>query len=126
MNHDPWLALDKVGHFIFCLSTTIATYVYLVHKNFPRIHRFLAAILVSGLLGGLKEVGDALGWWPGNASVRDMGADVIGIAVGAVVVIVYEPQLLRLFKQLAKIESQPDTQEMSGIAESENAAATQV
>ena len=34
-------------------------------------------------MAALKEIGDALGWWPGRASARDAAADLLGSAVGA-------------------------------------------
>jgi len=46
--------------------------------------------------GAIKEIGDGLGWWLGNVSLKDMGADAAGVAVALAVFIIYEPQVTSL------------------------------
>ena len=36
-------------------------------------------------------------WWPGNVSLRDMGADAAGVAVALATLTYYDPRLLSYF-----------------------------
>lgn len=40
--------------------------------------------------GALKEAGDLLGWWPGELSLRDLGADAMGVALAAAAAVAWE------------------------------------
>jgi hypothetical protein len=44
------------------------------------------AVAASVFAGIAKEVGDHLGWWPGNVSARDLAADLLGTALAAAAV----------------------------------------
>ena len=39
----------------------------------------------------------SLQWWPGNVSIRDMGADAAGIGVALAILTYYDAQLLSYF-----------------------------
>ena len=49
--------------------------------------------MAAGALAGLlKEAGDVAGWWPGALSARDLGADAVGVALGAAACVAAEAQ----------------------------------
>lgn len=68
-SQDPWIAADKAEHFLAC-SLGQAACAYWIGKGSLRAHRHWIALLITGALGYLKEVGDLLGWWPGTYSYR--------------------------------------------------------
>ena len=83
---DLWLAPDKVQHFVFCAICTATGFFACVHffqrkKCWQWRWRFAAGAFLGLAAGALKEIGDGLHWWPGNVSLRDMGADLVGTAV---------------------------------------------
>ena len=90
---DPWIAPDKLGHFVFCGLCTFAGFALCLYRRDWRSFRFVTGATVGLIFGALKEVGDGLGWWPGNVSLRDMGADLAGIAVALAALVIYEPQI---------------------------------
>jgi hypothetical protein len=103
---DPWIAPDKLGHFLFCGLCTVAGYLLCITKPSHREwrnFRFLAGASLGAFFGALKEIGDGLGWWPGNVSIRDMGADVAGIVVALCLLILYEPQITALLSSTGSI-----------------------
>lgn len=61
MLDDPWIALDKLEHLVFCAFIVVATYVVclrLITSN--RAVSLSAAVLLSLLAAGAKELGDYL------------------------------------------------------------------
>jgi hypothetical protein len=90
---DFWIASDKLGHFVFCGLSTFAGFALCLYRREWRKYRFITGAILGVIFGAIKEIGDGLGWWPGNISVRDMGADAVGIAVALAVLIIYEPQI---------------------------------
>ena len=93
---DPWLAPDKLGHFLFCGLCTFAGFAMCLYRREWRSYRFVTGAMLGVMFGALKEIGDGLGWWPGNVSIRDMGADLAGIVVALAALIIYEPQITSL------------------------------
>lgn len=77
---DPWLAPDKLQHFLFCAAVTAAGYLAARAHERLRRHRLTLGCAAGVAAGVLKEAGDILGWWPGALSVRDLGADAVGVA----------------------------------------------
>jgi len=112
---DEWLGEDKLWHFLWCFALTILFYVVLLalhhwnilqrcccycycdggrsncqqtshtHPNVQWIILFVAGGL-SLMVGGIKELGDALDIWPYicpcHASGKDFLADLIGVLLG--------------------------------------------
>lgn len=78
---DPWLAVDKLQHFLFCAA--VASLAYLAARAHPSTAPWRLAVGAGAafLTGATKEVGDATGLWPGVASLRDGGADAAGAVV---------------------------------------------
>lgn len=78
LSDDPWLALDKAEHLIFC--ALVAACAYLVARTRPALARWrlAAGATASFLAGAAKEAGDAAGLWPGRPSWRDAAADAVG------------------------------------------------
>lgn len=87
---DPWLAMDKLQHFLFCFALAVVGFALASRKRKERsetsnstpVRRLLAGALLAFLGGALKELGDFLGWWPGRPSLRDAAADFAGAAFG--------------------------------------------
>ena len=78
---DPWLAVDKLQHFLFCV--VVAALAYLAARAHPSTAPWRLAVGAGAafVAGAAKEAGDAAGLWPGVASLRDGGADAAGAAV---------------------------------------------
>ena len=79
---DLWLAPDKLGHLLFCAAVTAAAFSAAARSERWASHRLLLAAVAGVTVGVGKEVGDALGLWPGAVSARDLGADAAGVAAG--------------------------------------------
>ena len=94
---DPWLAPDKLYHFLACATISLLIYGLLpwagrcvpgwvgrcVARPRPRLGLSLAAGAVAGLA---KEAGDARNTWPFcpcSASARDLVADGAGVVAAA-------------------------------------------
>lgn len=60
-HEDPWLALDKLQHFIFCAAVTAAGYVAARGAERLRRHRLALGCGAGVAAGLLKEVGDVVG-----------------------------------------------------------------
>ncbi|KAI4329388.1 hypothetical protein L6164_021656 [Bauhinia variegata] len=89
---DPWLAPDKVYHFLFCFSLTIffSTLATLIRYPFLRRHSIGLGSIGSLLAGAAKEAADALGYFrSAGASLKDVVADVIGVLVACLVLTVF-------------------------------------
>lgn len=92
VHSDDWLALDKLEHFVGCGLATAFTW-WLIRRfggPRPRAHALLAAVTVGIAVGIFKEVGDWLGWWPGEVSLKDLAADLAGTLVAAALVLWWE------------------------------------
>lgn len=58
---DPWLALDKLEHLLFCAAVVVAVTVALQFLlSSGRKVSLIAGVLTSLILGALKELGDHL------------------------------------------------------------------
>jgi hypothetical protein len=57
---DPWLALDKLEHFLFCGFFVAAAYAALFRLGCNRTISLSVAVLLSLLAAGGKELGDYL------------------------------------------------------------------
>lgn len=57
---DPWLALDKLEHFLFCASIVVASYAALYRLGCNRSVSLSVAVLLSLVAAGGKELGDYL------------------------------------------------------------------
>ena len=112
---DEWLGKDKLWHFLWCFALTILFYMVLLalhhwnvlqryccdcgggrsnncqqasHRH-PNNVQWIMLFVAGGLglmVGGIKEVGDALDLWPYicpcHASGKDFLADLIGVLLG--------------------------------------------
>lgn len=80
---DAWISKDKADHLIASAFLTGAQY-YLVHRELERAHEQSMAIAISSTLviGLGKEVYDHVSR-KGTPSMKDVVADVLGIAVAA-------------------------------------------
>lgn len=87
---DPWLALDKLQHFLFCFAVTAAGYLAARARERLRRHRLPLGCAAGVVAGILKEVGDVLGLWPGALSIRDLGADAVGVAAALAALVAAE------------------------------------
>ncbi|KAL4424673.1 hypothetical protein ABPG77_004480 [Micractinium sp. CCAP 211/92] len=87
---DPWLAPDKAQHFVFCFACTAVSYLLARRSSSLRRHRLVIGAAVGVAAGLIKEVGDVLQWWPGALSIRDLGADGIGVAAALAVLVAAE------------------------------------
>lgn len=92
---DPWLAPDKLQHFLFCAAVTAAGYLAARAHERLRRHRLTLGCAAGVAAGVLKEVGDVLGWWPGALSVRDLGADAVGVAAALAALVAAEARRSR-------------------------------
>jgi hypothetical protein len=80
---DPWFALDKAQHVAFAAAVVLAAHALLRRRGLGPWAALAIAVAASVFAGFAKEVGDHLGWWPGNVSLRDLGADILGTALAA-------------------------------------------
>lgn len=79
---DPWLAPDKLYHFLLCFTLTILLASLALHTRYPfiRRHSILIGSVLSLFAGAAKEVADELGFFKSaGASTRDAIADLIGV-----------------------------------------------
>ncbi|XP_039046831.1 uncharacterized protein LOC120187102 [Hibiscus syriacus] len=83
---DPWLAPDKLYHFLFCFFLTLFFSVIASLSRYPflRNHSIRFGSILSLLAGAAKEAADHLGIFPSaGASARDAVADLLGALVAA-------------------------------------------
>jgi hypothetical protein len=57
---DPWFALDKLEHFLFCAVIVGASYAGLFRLGCNRTVSLSVAVLLSIVAAGGKELGDYL------------------------------------------------------------------
>jgi VanZ family protein len=101
---DPWLAVDKLEHVLFCAFVSGGAYVAALYLRKRRWRIIFGAF--AGLCAGLlKELGDELGFWPGRASLRDFGADLMGIALGLWAMAATEPHLHKRGDKAGDVDS---------------------
>ena len=86
-NHDPWFAYDKVLHFGVSFSLVLSTqYVLENTLDIDRETAIPAGVVVSAVNGVVKEYWDKkMGSF---ISRRDLIADITGILVGVLIIIV--------------------------------------
>ncbi|EXB50406.1 hypothetical protein L484_013498 [Morus notabilis] len=85
-NEDPWLALDKLYHILFCFSLTLvsSTLANLTGNPFLRRYSISLGSIASLLAGAAKEAVDELGFFrSAGASGKDAVADVLGVLLAA-------------------------------------------
>lgn len=85
-DHDPWVAPDKLYHFLFCFSLTLffSTLSSLSRYPFLRIHSIWIGSVLSLFAGAAKETADQFGFFQSaGASSRDVVADLVGTLVAA-------------------------------------------
>ncbi|XWS16528.1 hypothetical protein CRYUN_Cryun34aG0096400 [Craigia yunnanensis] len=83
---DPWLAPDKLYHFLFCFFLTIlfSTLASLSRYPFLRNRSIRVGSIISLVVGASKEAADQLGFFPSaGASARDAVADLLGVLIAA-------------------------------------------
>ncbi|KAL4420406.1 hypothetical protein ABPG75_010062 [Micractinium tetrahymenae] len=112
---DPWLAPDKAQHFAFCFACTAAGYLLARRSSSLREHRLAIGAAVGVAAGVLKEVGDVLQWWPGALSIRDLGADGVGVAVALAVLVAAEARQRRpsAAAAAARMQQPPQKQQLA-------------
>ncbi|KAK3188634.1 hypothetical protein Dsin_028195 [Dipteronia sinensis] len=91
-DEDPWLAPDKLYHFVFCFSLTLLFYTIASFSPYPslRSHSISVGSIMSLLAGAAKEAADHLGIFPSaGASFRDGVADALGVLVASRVLSVW-------------------------------------
>ena len=94
---DPWLAPDKLYHFLFCFFLTIlfSTLASLSRYSFLRNHSIRVGSILSLVAGAAKEAADQLGIFPSaGASARDAVADLLGVLIAAMALSLWK-RLLR-------------------------------
>ncbi|XP_022724481.1 uncharacterized protein LOC111281120 [Durio zibethinus] len=94
---DPWLAPDKLYHFLFCFFLTVlfATLASLSRYPFLRNHSIRVGSILSLVAGAAKEAADQLGFFPSaGASARDAVADFLGVMIAAMALSLWK-RLLR-------------------------------
>ncbi|GMJ05925.1 hypothetical protein like AT1G15900 [Hibiscus trionum] len=94
---DPWLAPDKLYHFLFCFFLTLffSALASLSRYPFLRNHSIRVGSILSLLAGAAKEAADHLGLFPSaGASTRDAVADLLGVLLAAVMLSLWN-RLLR-------------------------------
>ncbi|CAI0420590.1 unnamed protein product [Linum tenue] len=85
-DEDPWLARDKLYHFVFCLFLALffSKLASVTPYSFLRRHSIWVGSILSLLAGAAKEAADHLGIFPSaGASAKDAVADLIGVLVAA-------------------------------------------
>lgn len=82
---------------------------YLAARTHERLRRHRLALgCAAGVAAGvLKEVGDVLGWWRGALSIRDLGADAVGVAAALAVLVAAEARRPRRAAAAAGAEQPP-------------------
>ncbi|XVF86347.1 hypothetical protein PTKIN_Ptkin18bG0032100 [Pterospermum kingtungense] len=83
---DPWLAPDKLYHFLFCFFLTLlfSTLASQSRHPFLRNQSIRLGSILSLLAGAAKEAADHLGFFPSaGASARDAVADLLGVLISA-------------------------------------------
>ncbi|XP_042483436.1 uncharacterized protein LOC122063800 [Macadamia integrifolia] len=97
-NGDDWLAPDKLYHVLFCffIAITVASLAYRTRYPFLRRWSIWLGSLVSLFAGVAKEAGDEIGIWESaGASVKDVIADLMGIFMSLVVLLLVKSVSLR-------------------------------
>ncbi len=89
--------MDKAQHVALCAGVVVAAYLVLCRVKVctpctPWPARLAVAEVCALIVGGLKELGDALGWWRGQLSYRDAAADLLGCALSGGAVALFEQQ----------------------------------
>ncbi|GLU21985.1 hypothetical protein SLE2022_380880 [Rubroshorea leprosula] len=87
---DPWLAPDKLYHFVFCFSLTLLFSILASFSRyaFLRTHSIWIGSLLSLAAGATKEAADHLGYFPSaGASARDAVADFLGVLFAAMLLL---------------------------------------
>lgn len=91
---DPWLGVDKLLHCVGCGAITCCTYcaVGLLRALRGRRRTRLALGCTAGTAAGVaKEIGDSVQAWPFcpcGASPRDLAADVLGVMIGVLLILI--------------------------------------
>ncbi|KAL6134244.1 hypothetical protein ACLB2K_066476 [Fragaria x ananassa] len=100
-DNDPWLARDKLYHFLFCFSLTLlfSTFAARTPYRFLRCHSIRVGSLLSLLAGAAKEFADELGFFhSAGASAKDALANFLGVVVASL--------LLSLARNLARSDNE--------------------
>jgi len=59
---DPWIALDKLEHLVFCAAVVLAVYCLSVLKlNLSKKTSLVFGVLISLAAASVKELGDYIG-----------------------------------------------------------------
>ncbi|KAJ4835927.1 hypothetical protein Tsubulata_034364 [Turnera subulata] len=85
-DEDPWLAPDKLYHFLFCLLLTLffSKLASVSRHPFLRRHSLRVGSIISLSAGAAKEAADQFGLFlSAGASARDAFADLLGVLVAA-------------------------------------------
>ena len=86
MDSDPWLALDKLEHFIFCASIVWAVYECITRcLRVEKAFSLAFAITLSIIAASFKEVGDYL-------KVRMLSPTFVGASYKACKLCAIEPE----------------------------------
>ncbi|KAI4976595.1 hypothetical protein ZWY2020_050202 [Hordeum vulgare] len=86
---DEWLAPDKLQHVLACLLITLAAAALAGRSSRPFLRRRALALgcATSLAVGAAKEVADETRLFGSSgASLRDAAADLLGVALAAVLV----------------------------------------
>ncbi|KAJ4959231.1 hypothetical protein NE237_026342 [Protea cynaroides] len=97
-NGDDWLALDKLYHVLFCFFISISVAALANRTRYPFLRRWSIWLgsLVSLAAGAAKEAGDEIGLWKSaGGSVKDAIADLLGILISWVVLLLFKSMSLR-------------------------------
>ncbi|KAL6141108.1 hypothetical protein ACLB2K_059399 [Fragaria x ananassa] len=100
-DNDPWLARDKLYHFLFCFSLTLLFSTFSARTPYPflRRHSIRVGSLLSLLAGAAKEFADELGFFhSAGASAKDAVANFLGVVVASL--------LLSLARYLARSDNE--------------------
>lgn len=115
-SNDEWLAWDKVEHLVLCALVTCLVYWFCKRSQKNVSHPLLAAVFAGIAVGVVKEIGDYLQvgvlcccylvnckqhrcinhlvtflqWWSGQASYKDLTADVLGSGLAALAIQAWE------------------------------------
>ncbi|KAG7998184.1 hypothetical protein I3843_01G245800 [Carya illinoinensis] len=90
-DEDPWWAPDKLYHLLFCFSLTILFSSLSSRSRYPFLRRDSISVgsILSLLAGVAKEAADQLGFFlSSGASVKDAVADLIGVLIANLMLLV--------------------------------------
>lgn len=103
-NGDNWLANDKLLHLIACFLITILVSSLLDRARYKIIRRWslLVGSFVSLSAGAAKEAADEVGvfWVSSGGSVKDLVADVVGVLIACLLVLVFRKRRSRKNKDV--------------------------